>query len=138
MKSLTKLTVINMSTTQEKITAISAELDKRIDLAEESLKESKHTLSLIKNDAETYNQAWEDFVSVSAINHFLLQLKDIIESGDNKKAENFIRFNCYQIEQFTDKAVLEAAENTDLDVLDVTKIAVYNIFKSYVEILDAE
>ena len=138
MKSPTKQTVINMSTTQEKITAISAELDKRIDLAEESLKESKHTLSLIKNDAETYNQAWEDFASVSAINHFLLQLKDIIESGDNKKAENFIRFNCYQIEQFTDKAVLEADENTSLDVLDVTKIAVYYIFKSYVEILDAE
>ena len=138
MKSLTKLTVINMSTTQEKISAISVDLDKRIDLAEESLKESKHTLSLIKNDAETYNQAWEDFASISAINHFLLQLKDIIESGDNKKAENFIRFNCHQIEQFTDKAVLEADENTGLDVLDVTKIAVYYIFKSYVEILDAE
>ena len=138
MKSLTELTVINMSTTQEKISAISVDLDKRIDLAEESLKESKHTLSLIKNDAETYNQAWEDFASVSAINHFLLQLKDIIESGDNKKAENFIRFNCYQIEQFTDKAVLEADENTGLDVLDVTKIAVYYFFKSYVEILDAE
>ena len=127
-----------MSTTQEKISAISVDLDKRIDLAEESLKESKHTLSLIKNDAETYNQAWEDFASISAINHFLLQLKDIIESGDNKKAENFIRFNCYQIKQFTDKAVLEADENTGLDVLDVTKIAVYYIFKSYVEILDAE
>lgn len=138
MKSPTKQTVIDMSTTQEKISAISVDLDKRIDLAEESLKESKHTLSLIKNDAKTYNQAWEDFASVSAINHFLLQLKDIIESGDNKKAENFIRFNCYQIEQFTDKAVLEADENTGLDVLDVTKIAVYYIFKSYVEILDAE
>lgn len=138
MKSLTKLTVINMSTTQEKISAISAELDKRINLVEESLKESKHTLSLIKNDAETYNQEWGVLASASAINHFLLQLKDIIESGDNKKAENFIRFNCYQIEQFTDKAVLEADENTGLDVPDVTKIAVYYIFKSYVEILDAE
>lgn len=123
-----------MSTTQEKISAISAELDKRINLVEESLKESKHTLSLIKNDAETYNQAWGFLASASAINHFLLQLKDIIESGDNKKAENFIRFNCYQIKQFTGKA----DENTDLDELDVTKIAVYNIFKSYVEILDAE
>ena len=138
MKSLTKQTVINMSTTQEKITAISAELDKRINLVEESLKESKHTLSLIKNDAETYNQVWGVLASASAINHFLLQLKDIIESGDNKRAENFIRFNCYQIEQFTDKAVLEADENTGLDVLDVTKIAVYYIFKSYIEILDAE
>ena len=138
MKSLTKLTVINMSTTQEKISAISADLDKRIDLVEESLKESKHTLSLIKNDAETYNQAWVFLAAASAINHHLLQLKDIIESGDNKKAENFIRFNCYQIEQFTDKAVLEADESTDLDVLDATKTAIYYIFKSYVEILDAE
>lgn len=138
MKSLTKLTVINMSTTQEKISAISAELDKRIDLAEESLKESKHTLSLIKNDAETYNQAWVFLAAASAINHLLFQLKAIIESGDNKKAENFIRFNCYQIEQFTDKSVFEADDNTDLNVIDATKLAVYHIFKSYVEILDAE
>ena len=138
MKSLTKQTVINMSTTPKKISAISADLDKQIDLTEDSLKEVNYTLALMKNDAGTYNQAWKFLGAVSVINHFLQQLKGIIESGDNKKAENFIRFNYYQIEQFTDKSVFEADENTDLNVLDATKLTVYHIFKSYVEILDAE
>lgn len=137
MKSLTKLTVINMSTTQEKISAISADLDKQIGLTEESLKEVNHTLALMKNDAGTYNQAWNFLGAVSVINHFLQQLKGIIESGDNKKAENFIRFNCYQIEQFTAKDALDADEPTESLVTDA-KITVYHIFKSYVEILDAE
>lgn len=137
MKSLTKLTVINMSTTQEKISAISADLDKQIDLTEESLKEVNHTLALMKNDAGTYNQAWKFLGAVSVINHFLQQLKSIIESGDNKNAENFIRFNCYQIEQFTDKDALDTDEPTESLMADA-KITVYHIFKSYVEIIDAE
>lgn len=126
-----------MSTTQEKISAISAELDKQITLTEESLQETNHTLSLIKTNDETYNQAWDYLASVSTIHHFLLQLKKYIKDGDNKMAQNFIRFHCYQIEQFTDIADLEAETPTGSYVLDA-KITVYNIFKSFVEVFDAE
>lgn len=127
-----------MSTTQEKISAISAELEKQIKLTEEALKEINHTLLLMKNDAETYNQAWVFLASVSTIHHFLKQLKTLIKTGNNKMAENFIRFNYYQIEQFTDKSVLENEQaSTGSYVLDA-KITVYDIFKSFVAVLDAE
>lgn len=124
-------------TTQEKISAISTDLDKQIRLTQDSLEETTHTLALMKSDADTYNQGWNYLAAVSAISYFLSELKSIIKSGDNKKAENFIRFNHYQIEQFTDKDTLNADEPNE-SLVDGVKITVYHIFKSYVEILDAE
>lgn len=123
-------------TTQEKVSAISNELKKQVQLTEESLKETCHTLALMKNDANTYDQAFADLASVSVINHFILKLKGIIESGDYKKADNFIRFTCYQIEQFTTKQTLEADEPTGWCEIDA-KVTVYQIFKTLVGILDA-
>ncbi len=127
-----------METITSPFDEISKDLNSQIELCEDALNETSREMSLIKNDAKTYNQAWTNFAFVSAMMHQFLTLRNLILNNDEKTAENFIRFTVYQIQQFNDAESILASEQAASDNVPCGMIAVYEVFKSYINKLDAE
>lgn len=124
-------------TLTDKINKIEKYLNKELELTETALGATAVDMQRMKTTAEDYNEAWYSMASVSVMKHHLQSLKDIITDGNAKKAESFIRFTAYQIEQFTDADMLERDAKSEDVVLD-GKITLYHIFKAFVNVLDAE
>lgn len=124
-------------TLTDKINKIEKYLNKELELTETALSATAVEMQRMKTTAEDYNEAWHSMASVSVMKHHLQTLKDIITDGNAKKAESFIRFTAYQIEQFTDADMLERDAKSEDVVLD-GKTTLYHIFKAFVDVLDAE
>ena len=118
-----------MKTLEEKFAAIAAQLKKQITFVDEDIKAANDTLMLLESDEQTYNSEWLKLSGLLAMKHFLNALDELIKHGKLKEAENFIRFNCHQIERFTDKELLvsEDIKSTGNNALDC-KIALHDIF----------
>lgn len=121
-----------MKSLVSKFDAIAEHLKKQIRYTEEDIEKANNTLQLIKSDEQTYNNAWLQLAGLLAMNNFLHNLDSLIKKGKLKSAENYIRFTCHQIEQFTDKALLDddkirSTGNTALD----SKILIHDVFAYY-------
>lgn len=121
-----------METREKKFTAIAAHLKKQIGYVEEYIQKANNTLMLMKSDEQTYNNAWLHLAGQYTVRHFLQSLDKLIRDGKLKEAENFIRFNLYQIEQFTDKDLLVSDEimSTGSHALD-GKIELHDVLSYY-------
>lgn len=118
-----------MKTLEEKFEAIAAQLKKQMAFVDEDIQAANDALMLLESDEETYNSEWLKLSGLLAMSHFLHTLDELTKRGELKDAENFIRFNCHQIERFTDKELLvsENIKSTGNEALDC-KIALHDIF----------
>lgn len=88
-----------MAKTETPIAAIAKDLGFQISLCEDSLKESARTMAMLNIDAREYRQEWESRASVSSALMQFKALEACIESKDEKKTENFLRYTVHRIRQ---------------------------------------
>lgn len=121
---------------EEKLTVIAMVVKEQIKYCDESFNELAHTLEMINNDAETYNNVWCNLSAISTIRHFFLRLQQQLDTKDVKKVENYLRFTVCQIGNFNNKAQLEGNTSTG-DIMIDSRVVIYQIFNSYLNQLPA-
>lgn len=121
-----------MATNEIKLKTIAEELTKQLNLCEETLKYTSHSLGLLDNSSDTYNEAWYGFAATSIMNHQFQVLKNFVDAGDVKMTENCIRFTLHQLEKFTNHEDL-IKDNSTGDILLDAKITIYQNFKAYLK-----
>lgn len=88
--------ISEMKPNETKINAILDAIGQNIAERETVANQAMHTLEKIKPSAEAYKDANLQFGANAYVAHYLKRIQEVVKERDIKKAENIIRFHCYQ------------------------------------------
>lgn len=108
------------SINSELISAITANLNGIIDNAKANIDESMQNLEFLKSNTEQYNEASERLEISSYVFIFMNRIKEVVEAGNERDAENIIRFHAYQIGKYgtRDEDTLSLAQRNVKRILE--------------------